>query len=92
MLATALIAFGCALGTLRGPSFAARVCSAAETYFESLNTALPAAYRPLYDGFLVATRSQIDEATWSAWWAEGKALSQNEIIALALAASEGSLD
>lgn len=88
MLATDLIAFGCASGTLRGPSFAARICSAAETLFESLNTALPAAYRPLYDGYLGAIRSQVDEATWSDWWAEGKLLSQDEIIALAIAASE----
>ncbi|HVB60788.1 MAG TPA: NB-ARC domain-containing protein [Ktedonobacteraceae bacterium] len=91
-LAIDLIAFGCALGTMRGPSFAARVCSVAESLFESLNTALPATYRPLYDGYLGSIKSQVDETTWSAWWAEGKALSQNEIITLALAASEGSLD
>lgn len=88
MLATDLIAFGCAAGTLRGPSFAARICSAAETLFESLNTALPEAYRPLYKGYLGAIRSQVDEAIWANWWAEGKILPQDEIIALALAASE----
>jgi len=88
MLATDLIAFGCTLGSVRGPSFAARMCSAAEMLFESLNTALPAAYRPLYDGYLGAIKLQTDETTWSAWWAEGKTLSQEELIALALAASE----
>ena len=88
MLATDLIAFGCLLGTMRGPSYAARVCSAAESLLESLNTALPAAYRPLYDAYLGNLKSQVEETTWETWWAEGKAFSQEEIGALALAASE----
>jgi len=76
------------LGTTRGPSYAARVCSAAEALFESLNTALPAAYCPLYDVYLGSLKSQVDETTWETWWAEGKALSQEEVSTLALAASE----
>ncbi len=88
MLATDLIAFGCLLGTMRGPSLAARVCSAAEALLESLNTALPAAYCPLYDTYLGSLKSQVDETTWQTWWAEGKALSQEEMSRLALAASE----
>ena len=87
-LASDLIAFGCLLGTTRGPSYAARVCSAAEALFESLNTALPAAYCPLYDVYLGSLKSQVDETTWETWWAEGKALSQEEVSTLALAASE----
>lgn len=88
MIATALIASGCVLGMKRGPSFAARVCSAAESLFASLNTALPAAYRPLYTTFLGAIRGQVDEAQWEAWWNEGKAMSTEEICRLALDASE----
>ncbi len=88
MLATDLIAFGCLLGIIRGPSYAARMCSAAEALFESLNTALPAAYRPLYDTYLNSFKSQVDEATWETWWAEGEALSQEEVSTLALTASE----
>ena len=88
MLATALIAFGCLLGTMRGPSYAARVCSAAEALLASLNTALPASYRPLYDAYLGSLKSQVEETTWETWWAEGKALSQEEISVLVLAASE----
>ena len=88
MLAIDLIAFGCLLGTIREPSYAARVCSAAEALFESLNTALPAAYRPLYDAYLGSLKSQVDETTWERWWTEGKALSQEEMSALALTASE----
>jgi len=88
ILATDLIAFGCLLGTMRGPSYAARVCSAAEALFESLHTALPEAHRPLYDAYLGGLKSQVDEATWNTWWAEGKTLSQEEVSTLALAASE----
>ncbi|TMC16113.1 MAG: tetratricopeptide repeat protein [Chloroflexi bacterium] len=88
MLAIDLIAFGCLLGTIREPSYAARVCSGAEALFESLNTALPAAYRPLYDAYLGSLKSQVDETTWEKWWTEGKALSQEEMSALALTASE----
>ncbi len=88
MIATALIASGCVLGMKRGPSFAARVCSAAESLFASLNTALPAAYRPLYTTFLGAIKTQVDEAQWEAWWNEGKAMSTEEICRLALDASE----
>ncbi len=88
MLAIDLIAFGCLLGTIREPSYAARVCSGAEALFESLNTALPAAYRPLYDAYLGSLKSQVDETTWEKWWTEGKALSQEEMSALALTSSE----
>ena len=90
MLATDLIAFGCLLGTIRGPSYAARVCSAAEALFESLNTSLPEAYRPLYDAYLGSLKSQVDETAWQTWWEEGKALSQEEVCTLALTASEAS--
>ena len=91
MLASDLIAFGCLLGTTRGPSYAAKVCSAAEALFASLNTAVPLAYVPLYSAYLGGLKSLIDEATWEKWWAEGKALSQEDVTRLALEASEPSL-
>jgi hypothetical protein len=87
-LASDLIAFGCLLGMTRGPSFAAQVCSAAEALFESLNTALPEAYRPLYESYLGSIKSQVDATTWETWWTEGKALAEEEVFALVVAASE----
>lgn len=87
-LATDLIAFGCLLGMLQGPSYAAQICSAAEALFASLNTALPVAYQPLYTAFLGGLKAQIDESVWQAWWAEGKSLSQEEISSLVLTLSE----
>lgn len=89
MLASDLIAFGCLLGITQGPSYAARVCSAAEALFASLNTALPVAYGPLYNAYLSGVKSQVDEPTWEAWWAEGKMLSAEEVTKLVLEASEG---
>ncbi len=88
MVATDLIAFGCLLGIIRGASYTARVCSAAEILFENLNTSLPAAYRPLYDAFVAGIKSQVDEITWSAWWATGQTLSQQEVITLVLTTTE----
>ena len=88
MLASDLIAFGCLLGITQGPSYAAKVCSAAEALYASLNTALPAAYGPLYNAYLGSIKSQVDEETWEAWWAEGKAFSAEEVTRLVLEASE----
>ena len=91
MIASDLIAFGCLLGITQGPSYAAKVCSAAEALFASLNTALPAAYGPLYNAYLSSIKSQVDESTWEAWWAEGRVLSAEEVTQLALEASAGLL-
>lgn len=87
-MATALISLGCVLGVIRAPSYAARVCSAAEALFASLHTALPMAYRPLYDSYITSLKSQVDEPTWTAWWTEGSSLSLDEVCSLVLAASE----
>jgi predicted ATPase len=88
MLAIDLISFGCLLGILREPSYAARICSAAEALFECLNTALPAAYHALYGFYLGNFKSQVDETTWQIWWEKGKALSLEEVCTLALQASK----
>lgn len=45
------------------------------------------AYRPLYDTYLGSIKSQVDEVTWASWWAEGKALSQEEVSMLVLDAT-----
>jgi hypothetical protein len=50
-------------------------------------SSLPAAYRPLYDAYLGGIKSQVDEATWASWWAEGKTLSQEEVSRLVLDAT-----
>lgn len=87
ILAVDLIALGCLSGAIRGPFYAALVCSTAEALLESLNTALPLAYRRLYDAYLGSLKSQVDETIWERWWAEGKDLSEEEASALALTSS-----
>ena len=84
MFAIDLIPFGCLLGAVGGPVYAAHVCSAAETMFASLNTSLPAAYRPLYNAYIDNLKTQIDASLWQTWWQEGKDLSQEALIDLIL--------
>lgn len=90
LLCMALINLGCSLGKLGEPSSTARICSAAEALFASLNTTVPKAYRQLYDRFLNHLKSQVGEALWQTWWREGKTLSQEEVITLVLQASKAS--
>ena len=91
LLCMALINLGCSLGRLQEPAYTARICSAAEAIFESLNTTVPEAYSHLYHLFLDYMKSQVGETTWQTWWAEGKTLSQEEVIGLALQASDATL-
>jgi hypothetical protein len=89
LLCMALINLGCTLGKLQDPSCTARICSAAEALFKSLNTTVPEAYLQLYHLYLDHMKSQVGETLWQTWWAEGKTLSQEEVITLALQASHG---
>ncbi|GCE21324.1 hypothetical protein [Dictyobacter kobayashii] len=88
MLAADLLAFGCVLGRMHGPSYTAHICSAAEALYESLNSTVPAAYRSIYDANRSRMQSQVEKATWEIWWAEGKALTLDETCTLATSASE----
>jgi Predicted ATPase len=88
VLAATLIALGCLLGIMRGPIYAARICSAADILLAGRQTPLPAPYRPLYKAYIDRIKSQVDEATWDTWWSEGQTISQEEICAFALNASE----
>ena len=84
LLCMALMNIGCSLGALQEPSYTARICSAAEALFETLNTKVAKAYDQLYHLYLDHMKSQVGETLWQTWWAEGKMLSQEEVIALAL--------
>lgn len=91
LLCMALINIGCSLGKLGEPSYTARICSAAEALFESLNTTVPKAYHDLYHLFLDHLKLQVDETIWETWWAEGKTLSEQEVITLALQVSNATV-
>ncbi|GLV59299.1 hypothetical protein KDH_61260 [Dictyobacter sp. S3.2.2.5] len=83
MLAADLLTLGCVLGRLRGPFFTAHICAAAEALYESLNSTVPVAYRPLYFANRDRMQAQVNVETWERWWIEGRNLSMEEICALA---------
>ncbi|GCF10458.1 ATP-binding protein [Dictyobacter arantiisoli] len=88
MLATDLTIFGCVLGLICEPSYAAHICSAAEELYEKLNASVPDAYRPLYNRKLAEVKARADTASWEKWWDEGRLLSADQACILALSASE----
>ena len=68
------------------PVRAARLWGAAEGMSETYGTNLARAVRSLvdYEGRLAAARSRLDDAAWSAAWAEGRAMSPEQAIEYAL--------
>jgi predicted ATPase len=84
-LAIALSAIGCTLGLAESAKAAAQLCSAAEVLFEQLGSAFPPAYRPLYTSYLTSIKAQVDEETWETWWIQGRRLTSEQAVALALA-------
>jgi predicted ATPase len=90
-VATTLAACGSIMGALGAVTYAAQVCAAAEALFERLGTSLPAVYLPLYSAALARTRAQVQEATWNQLWAQGRRLSQEQAVTLALEASQSLL-
>jgi tetratricopeptide (TPR) repeat protein len=66
------------------PARAARLCGATEALLESIGAVLERAERATHDWTIAAIRAQLDEATLSALWAEGQALSLEQVIAYAL--------
>ncbi len=68
------------------PIRAARLWGIAEGMSETYGTQFPPAVRSLidYEGRVAAVRSQLDEAAWTAAWAEGRAMSPEQAAEYAL--------
>jgi hypothetical protein len=66
------------------PTRAARLWGAIERQRETLGEPIAPADRPQYDATVTAARAQIDEATFAAAWAAGRALALEQAIAYAL--------
>jgi predicted ATPase len=64
---------------------AARLFGAAARLREAIDEPVPPADRPDYDRVVSAARTQLDEATFAAAWAAGRALSLDQAIAEATA-------
>jgi predicted ATPase/class 3 adenylate cyclase len=63
---------------------AARLFGAAEALREAMGIPLPSAARALREPYTRAARSRLDEVEWTRRWEEGRAMSQEEAVALAL--------
>ncbi len=89
----ALALIGCAnyLGTLGALERAAHIGGAAEALLERIDATLPDIYYRRYMSKLEGFKSQANEANWAVWWTEGRTLSQEQGIMLALQASQGIL-
>jgi len=64
----------------------ARLLSAAETLLDTIGLSLAAwpEMRADYDRYVAAARAQLDEATFAAAWAQGRAMTLDQAVAYAL--------
>ncbi len=69
---------------MRQPERAARLFGAAEALIERRQLVWPPADRAEYDRNVAAARAQLDESTFNAAWAEGRAMTLEQAIAYAL--------
>jgi hypothetical protein len=66
------------------PEWAAKLWGAADAWREANSVPLPPVDRQQRERMAVETGQQIDEATWSATWEEGRTMSLEQAIAYAL--------
>jgi tetratricopeptide (TPR) repeat protein len=71
------------------PDRAARLLGASEALFEAMGTGLHPADQFEIDRYVAAVREQLDQATFEAAWAEGRAMSLEEAIVYALGEEAG---
>jgi tetratricopeptide (TPR) repeat protein len=69
---------------------AARLYGAAEALRESIGLPRDPPSVPEYECSLTAAREQVDERTWELAWAEGRAMSSDQVLSYALGESIGS--
>jgi predicted ATPase/DNA-binding SARP family transcriptional activator len=70
------------------PERAARLFGTAETQRESRGMPLPPAYHAAYEHDVAAARAELNEATFAAAWAAGRAMTLEQAIAYALEGSQ----
>jgi predicted ATPase/class 3 adenylate cyclase len=88
LIATSLAGVAGALGLTGRLEQAARIFGAAEALLSSLGEAFDPLDRIDYDDALAATRPQLDEATFAAAWAAGRAMMLEQATAEALSAAD----
>ncbi len=91
LVATTLAILAGALGALGQPEQAVHLLGASESALERLGAFLQPNDQREIDGIIAAVRAQLDEATFQAAWAEGRALTLEQAAALALDEREASM-
>jgi len=86
-IALALIGCASCLAALGMLEQAAQIGGAAEALLERMDATLPIIYYRRYMSKLEGFKNQANETKWAVWWAEGRVLSQEQGIKLALQAS-----
>ena len=66
------------------PERAARLFGIAESFRKESGTSIPLSERALYERSVAAVRAVLDEETFTATWAEGRAMSMEDAIDYAL--------
>ncbi len=78
-----------ALASSQGrPARSARLWGAAESLGKTIGAVLSPVELHVYDPYIGAARTRLDEAAWEAAWAEGKAMTIEESVGYALAEEE----
>jgi predicted ATPase len=84
-IAVMLIACGCLLTENKQGVLAITLWGTAETVFEQIGASFPIVYRPLYTFYQMKAKAQVEtEEAWMRWWTQGKDLSLQQAILLAL--------
>jgi len=85
-IARGLVGVGGVASAVRQAERAARLLSAAETLLDAIGLSLAAwpEVHADYERYVAAARAQLDEATFAAAWAEGRAMSLDQVVAEAL--------
>jgi hypothetical protein len=82
-IALCLVGLGGVAGAVGQGECGARLLSAAESLYDTIGLSWPEA-RADFERYMAAARAQLDEATFAAAWAEGRALSLEQAVTEAL--------
>jgi hypothetical protein len=82
-----LEALGLAAAALGKSQDAARLWGAAASWREAINEPLPLTYQMDYAASIAQARSQLGEKVYASAWLEGRAMSMEQAIELALEAT-----
>ena len=81
IIAFYLEGLACVVVAQGNAAWAARLWGAAETLREAIAAPIPPVVRPMFERAMAATRTQLGEQAFVAAWAEGRAMSPEQVLA-----------